>query len=188
MRYPHKAYTPLFCPFTWGNPLPPSRFNFDIPSSKKTSLTPLALMWHTLLYIYGAWHPFGFLSSSHCVIIIYLTVLSLTWGIYITGAELNWWLVSMLLVPCTVTGMDRTFVNISSMNKECLKEEWREASLQRKLLKFSLTSSLYAPGGQGCQTLCGICAVSSHFKRKYFYYRLKFAMSEVIFQHHDLQG
>ena len=78
VRYPHKAYTPLFCPFTWGNPLPPSRFNSDIPSSKKTSLTPLALMWHTLLYIYGAWHPFGFLSSSHCVIIIYLTVLSLT--------------------------------------------------------------------------------------------------------------
>ena len=127
------AYTPLFCPFTWGNPLPPSRFNSDIPTSEKPSLTPLALMWHTLLYIHGAWHPFGFLSSSHCVMIIYLTVLGLTWGTYITGAELYWWLISMLPVPCTVAGMDRTFVNISSMNKECLKEEWRKASLQRKL-------------------------------------------------------
>ena len=137
VKYP--VFRPLhILPFsvlscTWGYHLLPSRVYSDIPSSEMPSLTSLALMWHTLLYIHGAWHPFRFLSSSRCFMIIYLTVLSLTWGIYITGAELNWWLVSVLLVPCTVTGMDRTFVNISSMNKDCLKEEWREASLQRNL-------------------------------------------------------
>ena len=74
--------------FTWGNPLPPLRFNSDVPSSEKPSLTPLALMQHTLLYTPWGLAPILGFCLPHIVLWSYTSLSSALDEDYLQG--LSW--------------------------------------------------------------------------------------------------
>lgn len=148
---------------TWGNHLPPSRFNSNILSSKKLSFT---LPRYTLLCM-----PQG--SVPILVLIFFILYYNhvppgsqrrwrISWR-----AELNCWFISTSQVHSTMAGMEKTHNKYFITEQGMTKRRIKRGQPPEETLKFPLTLFLCPPVGLGA-TLGGICAISSPFLKNIF--------------------
>lgn len=156
------AYTPLFCPvFHLGKSFTAFKIQLWYPLLWDAFLDLFSLnVAHSPLYPWGLapiW-VFVFLTLSydyipHCPQPYLRNIYYRGWAELVISLYAH----STMYSDWHGQNFCKYFINEQGLSERRMKR----GQPPKESLKFPLTSSLYAPGGLGCQILCGICAVSS---------------------------